>query len=216
MRARAILSSYLPRSLALSRFPTKSFISPAYKNFSRNSFVSPTYAKTGGYTPPKMSARRHFLYLFSQSLLSALLLFNHMRTLSFSVSNLSLVPPAASALLPQKQGVHPLWSNQSHTLPMKVRSFLFVVSCRLSTVDCRLSSFTSSTSFTSFTSFFHSPRIHKAVTGASPNVVRGLSQWRPVRGPTQTPCLSLSHRVRYTSTNAHRPARSLHETCTDH
>ena len=97
-----------------------------------------------------------------------------------------------------------------------VRSFLFAVSCRLSTVDCRLPSFTSSTSFTSFTSSFHSPRIHKAVTGASPNVVRGLSQWRPVRGPTLTPCLSLSHRVRYTSTNALRPARSLHEACTDH
>jgi hypothetical protein len=30
MRARAILSSYLQRSLTLSRFPTKLFIPPAY------------------------------------------------------------------------------------------------------------------------------------------------------------------------------------------
>ena len=53
MRARAILSSYLPRSLALSRFPTKSFISPTCEITVRNFFVSPTYAKTGGCTPPK-------------------------------------------------------------------------------------------------------------------------------------------------------------------
>jgi phosphate regulon transcriptional regulator PhoB len=88
--------------------------------------------KQGGYTPTKMSARRHFLSLFSQSSHSALLLFNHLRTLSFFVSNLSPTLPISSALLSQKQGVHPLWSNQS------------------------LRSFTSSTSFTSFSSI-HRP-----------------------------------------------------------
>ena len=102
MRARAILSSYLPRSLALSRFPTKSFISPAYKNFIRNSFVSPTYAKTGGCTPLKMSARRHLLSLFSQSPLLDLFPFNYLRTLSFSVLHVSPIPPAPSALFAEK------------------------------------------------------------------------------------------------------------------
>src|SRR5260221_755876 len=35
----------------------------------------------------------------------------------------------------------------------------------------------------------HSRAIHKAVTGPSPMVLLGLSQWRAVRGPTHTPCL---------------------------
>jgi|SRR5579863_4508251 len=45
------------------RCASKPFVSPTYARFVRNSFVSPTYAKTGGYIPPKMSARRHFLSL---------------------------------------------------------------------------------------------------------------------------------------------------------
>src|SRR5579859_8156414 len=42
-------------------FVSKAFISPTYEISVRNSFVSPTYAKTGGCTPQKMSARRHHL-----------------------------------------------------------------------------------------------------------------------------------------------------------
>jgi len=38
----------------------KSNNSPRYAPLRCNSNVSPTYAKTGGYTPSKMSARRHF------------------------------------------------------------------------------------------------------------------------------------------------------------
>jgi hypothetical protein len=96
MIARGLFSFCPPRLHASSCFPSKSF-------------VSPTYAKTaGGCTHRKMSARRHLLSLFSQSPLSALLLFNHLRTLSFSVSNLSAVLPISSALLRQKRGVHPL------------------------------------------------------------------------------------------------------------
>jgi hypothetical protein len=108
MLARGVSSFYPPRLLAPSCFPSKSFVSPACRISFRNSFVSPTYAKTAGYTPLRMSARRHFLSLFSQSPLPALLLFNHLRTLSFSISNLSAVLPTSSALLPQKPGVHPL------------------------------------------------------------------------------------------------------------
>jgi|HubBroStandDraft_2_1064218.scaffolds.fasta_scaffold20260_2 hypothetical protein len=117
---------------------SKSFISPAYDHLTSNSFVSPTYAKTGGCIPLKMSARRHFLSLFSQSPFSALLLFNHLRTLSFSVSHLSAVLPVSSALLPQKRGGIPPRSYQSHGFPIEVRSCLFAVNCRLSTVDCWL------------------------------------------------------------------------------
>jgi hypothetical protein len=201
MFARALYRFHPAHLHAPGRPTSNSFISPTYARLTRNSFVSPTYAKTGGCTPSKMSARRHFFSLSSQSPHSVLFLFNCLRTLSFSVSQSSAIFPTPSALLPEKHRVHPLWSNQSHALPVRSNHSSPAANCRLSTVDCWL---------------LHSPRIHKSVTGASPNNVRGLSQWRPVRGPTLTPCLSLSHRVRYTSTNALRPARSLHETCTDH
>jgi len=46
-------------------FVSKSFISHTCKITVRNSFVSSTYAKTGGCTPPKMSARRPFLFALS-------------------------------------------------------------------------------------------------------------------------------------------------------
>jgi hypothetical protein len=118
----------------------------------------------------------------------------------FRIAPIRCSSNAFRTLVPKTRGTPPLVQpipRSSH----KVRSFLFALSCRLSTVDCWL---------------LRSPPIHKAVTPPSPIFVSPLSQWRPVRGPTQTPCLSLSHRVRYTSTNALRPARSLHETCTDH
>jgi hypothetical protein len=117
MLARGVFSSYPPRSRASICSPSKSFVSPTCKISFRNSFVSPTYAKTGGCTPPKMSARRHFLSLFSQSPLSALLLFNHLRTLSFYVSCLSAVLPTSSALLRKKPGVYPLVLQLSPSFP---------------------------------------------------------------------------------------------------
>ena len=115
MIAREIFPFNSARLHATSRLPSKSFISPTYDYFTSNSFVSPTYAKTGGVPPTKMSAcpersrgaRRHLLSLFSQSPLSVLFTFNHLRTLSFSVSHLSPVPPAASALFHQKTRVYP-------------------------------------------------------------------------------------------------------------
>src|SRR6267143_314352 len=111
MFARGVFSFYPPRLHASSCFPSKPFVSPTYKITVRNSFVSPTYAKTGGCTPLKMSARRHFLSLFSQS---RLLLFNRLRTLSFPVAHLSPVSTVLSALFHQKPGVYPRWSDQSH------------------------------------------------------------------------------------------------------
>ena len=149
MFARAAFSFHPARPHTPSRFPSKSFLSPTYQHFVRNFFVSPTYAKTGGRTPLKMSARRHFLSLFSQSPLSALLFFNHLRTLSFSVSSLSPALPISSALLPQKQGVHPLWSDQSWA----------------STVDCRLLA----VPFPPFTA--HSQSCYRAFTHPSPSLV---------------------------------------------
>ena|SRR5712664_536703 len=198
MFARATFSFHPARPHTPSRFPAKSFLSPTYKHFPRNSFVSPTYAKTGGCTPRKMSARRHLFSLFSQTALSTIFLFNCLRTLSFSVAHLSPVPPAFSALFPQKRGYH------SHL----VISTQPVATCRRTTQSLFL--------YFLYLHPLHSPPIHNPVTAPSPILLPLLSQCSPVRGPTQTPCLPLSHRVRYTSTNANRSARCLHETRTHH
>src|ERR1700719_3563096 len=72
----------------------------------------PCLRKKGRCTPAKMSARRHLLSLFSQSPLSTLLRFNYLRTLSFSVSHVSFIPPTPSALLHQKPGGTP---HSGHT-----------------------------------------------------------------------------------------------------
>jgi hypothetical protein len=201
MFARGVSSFYPPRLHASSGFPSKPFVSPTCKITVRNSFVSPTYAKTGGCTPPKMSARRHFLSLFSQSPLSALLLFIRLRTLSFSVSSLSPALPISSALLPPKQGVHPLWPYQSPGFAMTSDH-----SSSPSTVDCQLLA-APSPPFTA-----HSQTCYPTFT----HLCLSLVTINPSQGPTHTPCLSLSHRVRYTSTNAIRSARCLHETRTHH
>jgi len=120
---RRVFSFYQSRLHASSSFSSKSFVSPTCRISFRNSFVSPTYAKTGGYTPLKMSARRHFLSLLSQSPLSALLFFNHLRTLSFFGSQLSRVLPTGCALFAKKPGGRGYCSYQSSSL---------------SAVDCRL------------------------------------------------------------------------------
>src|SRR5260370_18455298 len=115
MFPRGAFSFHPPRLLASSCFPSKPFVSPTYKITVRNSFVSPTYAKTGGCTPLKMSARRHFLSLFSQS---RLLLFNRFRTLSFSLAHLSPICPVLSALFHQKPTLYPLCSDPSPFSPV--------------------------------------------------------------------------------------------------
>ena len=129
MIARGLFSFCPPRSHVSSCFPSKSFVSPTCKFSSRNSFVSPTYAKTGG-VPPQKCRRADIFSPFSQSTLSPSLLpcppqlqrkrvFNHLRTLSFSVSHLSRVLPRGCALFHKKTGVHPLVIpiiEQSHPL----------------------------------------------------------------------------------------------------
>ncbi len=67
-----------------------------------------------------------------------------------------------------------------------------------------------------FLCLLHSPPIHNPVTLPSPTLLPLLSQSTSVWGPTHTPCLPPSHRIRYTSTDAIRPARSLHEARTDY
>src|SRR5258708_1657736 len=64
--------------------------------------------KWGGTTHPKMSARRHFHALPVPSTLSVLILFNCLRTLSFSVSPLSRIAPTSSPLFTKKPGCTPL------------------------------------------------------------------------------------------------------------
>jgi len=108
MSARGFLFYHPPCWHASICFPSNSFVSPTCGFSSRNSFVSATYAKTGGATLEKCR-RADIFSLLSRALhFSALLLFNHLRTLSFSVSHLSRVLPAGCALFGQKPGVHPL------------------------------------------------------------------------------------------------------------
>jgi hypothetical protein len=63
---------------------------------------------------------------------------------------------------------------------------------------------------------FHSPPIHNPVIPPSPILLTILSQCSPVRGPTHTPCLPSIRGLRYTATDAIRPARSAHETRFNH
>src|SRR5260221_2113555 len=108
MSARGFLFFHPPRWLASICLPSNSFVSPKCRFSSRNSFVSPTYAKTGGATLEKCR-RADIFSLLSRALhSSAILLFNHLRTLSFSVSHLSRVLPAGCALFGHNPCVHPL------------------------------------------------------------------------------------------------------------
>ncbi len=203
MFARGVFSIYPPRLLASSCFPSKPFVSPTYKITVRNSFVSPTYAKTGGCTPLKMSAKNVGAPTFSLSFLPipprAFQSLAH--SFVFRSTPISCLHSAFRTLSPKTGGVPPLVRPIAF-LYSPVRSSLFLLSCRLSTVGCLL--------------LLHSPPIHNPVTAPSPILLPLLSQCSPVRGPTHTPCLSLSERLRYTSTNAIRPARSAHEARTDH
>jgi hypothetical protein len=78
----------------------------------------PYIRKNGGCTHPKMSARRHFHAFLFPSTLSVLFLFNCLRTLSFSGSPLSPIPPISSPLFTKKPGCTPLRSNHFGALPL--------------------------------------------------------------------------------------------------
>src|SRR6266478_7470221 len=198
MFARGVFSIYPPRSHASSYFPSKPFVSPTYKITVRNSFVSPTYAKTGGVYPRKNVGAPTFSLSFLP--IPPLAFQSPARSFVFCSTPISCLHSAFRTLSPKTGGVPPLVRPIAF-LYSPVRSSLFFLSCRLSTVGCLL--------------LLHSPPIHNPVTAPSPIVLPLLSQCSPVRGPTHTPCLSLSERLRYTSTNAIRPARSVHEARAD-
>jgi len=190
MRARAILSSYLQRSLTLSRFPTKLFIPPAYDRFTRNSFVSPAYAKTGGvYTHKNVGAPTFSLSFLPIFTLGPLAFQSFAHSFIFRIQPISHPSNIFRTLVPKTGGTPPL--------VQPIPPFLYLINLL-------------------YLLFLHSPPIHNPVTAPSPILLPLLSQSSPVRGPTLTPCLSLSECLRYTSTNAIRSARFLHETCPHH
>jgi hypothetical protein len=106
MLARRVFSFHPPRLHASSCSPSKPFVSPTCKLTVRNSFVSPTYAKTGGCTPPKMSARRHFLSLFSQP---------HSRPSCFSITCALFHFPYPAYLPPFQYHPHSCPKNRGYT-----------------------------------------------------------------------------------------------------
>jgi hypothetical protein len=222
MFARGVFSFYSPHFHASSCFPSKPFVSPTCEITVPNFFCFRCLRKNRGYAFQKMSARRHFLSRFPGSPRSLLLPFNHLRTLSFSVAHLSAVLPISSALFLKKQGGLPL---SGHT-----NCFRADWTCKTcpprkaaatgewfheSPVNNHSSPVAGHWSPVAGYSL-HSPAIHNSVTGPSPILLPLLSQCSPVRGPTLTPCLSLSECLRYTSTDAICPARFLHETRTDY
>src|SRR6266403_1939874 len=198
MSARGVFSFYPPRLYASSCFPSKPFVSPTYKITVRNSFVSPTYAKTGGYPRKNVGAPTFSLSFLPIPPLPFQSLAHSFVFRSTPISCLH----SAFRTLSQKTGGLPPLVRPIAFLYSPLRSSLFFLSCRLSTVGCLL--------------LLHSPPIHNPVTAPSPILLPLLSQCSPVRGPTHTPCLSLSERLRYTSTDAIRSARSLHEARADY
>ena len=163
------------------------------QNYCPQLFCFPYLRKNRGVYPSKnVGAPTFSLSFLPISTLGPLAFQSHAHSFIFRIQPISCPSSSFRTLAPKTGGTPPL-----------VRPIL-AVSCRLSTVDCWLPPFS------------HSPPIHKPVTAPSPILLPLLSQSSPVRGPTHTPCLSLSHRVRYTSTNAIRSARCLHETRTYH
>ena len=205
MFARAAFSFHPPHPHTLSRFPSKSFLSPTYENFARNSFVSPTYAKTGVY-PSQKCRRADIFFLLAHN--------PHSRPSCFSI----------------------ICALSHFPYPTYLQLFLYLPHSCLKNRGCTPSGhvgldvqnppaseggrykFPSPPLLLYLLNLLplHSPGIHKAVTGASPIVLAGLSQWKAVRGPTQTPCLPSKRGLRYTSTDAIRSARSAHEARTDY
>src|SRR6266849_3499254 len=91
------------------RGPPVSLIIPAH----------PRHQGEGGYTGFFVRPIRHALS--TETRLSALFSFNHLRTLLFSAAHLSPMPPMLFALFPQKLGGTPVWSYQSNHSPSPPR-----------------------------------------------------------------------------------------------
>jgi hypothetical protein len=108
MIARALFRFHPAHLHASNHQPSKSFISPTYVRSARNSFVSPTYAKSGGYTPLKMSARRHFLSHLSHLPLAAVSAEERFQSLAHTsegVRYIGALPPVTDHESPNHQSL---------------------------------------------------------------------------------------------------------------
>jgi hypothetical protein len=138
MFARVLLLFQPSRLHAPSRLLSKSFISPTYARFTRNSFVSPTYARTGGFTSLKMSARRHSFSLCSQlPNLDSVSFLSFAHSFIFRSTSIPCLPSAFRTLSPRTGGTLP-GVRPIPKLSDEIRSSLFAISCRLSTVGIPL------------------------------------------------------------------------------
>jgi hypothetical protein len=199
MFARGLLPFHPARSPASGEF----FLSPTIPALALSyckSNYSHTYRLPRGGGIYRFPCQTNSPRSFTEARLSVLLTFRHLRTLSFSVAYLSPLPSMPFALFPQKRGgTTPIWSYQSnHSPPRHARPF---------PLPLPLPPFLPFPPFTA-----HSQSCYRPFTHLSPSLVTII----PSQGSTHTPCLSLSQCLRYTSTNASRPARSLHETRTHH
>src|SRR5258708_2083528 len=191
---------FLPSALArLKLLPLYAFCSPYIQNYCPHLLCFPYLRKNRGVSSSKNVGAPTFSLSFLP--IPPLAFQSLAHSFIFRSTPISCLHSAFRTHSPKTGGVPPLVRPIAF-LYSPVRSSLFFLSCRLSTVGCLL--------------LPHSPPIHNPVTAPSPILLPLLSQCSPVRGPTHTPCLSLSERLRYTSTNAIRPARSAHEARTDH
>src|SRR6266481_3650800 len=171
------------------------------QNYCPQLFCFPYLRKNRGVYPSKnVGAPTFFLSFLSVPTLGPLPFQSLAHSFIFRSTPISCLHSAFRTLSPKTGGVPPLVRPIAF-LYSPLRSSFFFLSCRLSTVGCLL--------------LLHSPPIHNPVTPPSPILLPLLSQCSPVRGPTHTPCLSLSERLRYTSTDAIHRARSVHEARTD-
>ncbi len=216
MFAREAFSFHPAHPHTPSRFPFKSFLSPIYEHFTSNSFVSPTYAKTGGIPLQKCRRADIFSLFLPISVLGSLSFQSFAHSFIFRVQPISRLPSAFRTLSPKNPGYTALGNSHCSradqackTRPPRkaaaTEEFFheLPVTYHLSPTTLHRSPVAGHSP--------HSPPIHNPVTPPSPIVLPVLSQWSPVRGPTHTPCLPSTRGLRYTSTDAIRPARSAHE-----
>src|SRR6201988_1701421 len=109
MFARVRFDFHPSRLHALSCFPSKPFVSPAYKINVRNSFVSPTYAKTGG-VHPAQKCRRADILDFSPDISHFFTFSSHTWHRRLVAGHLFIHLPF-TILLP---GLHPRFSRTCH------------------------------------------------------------------------------------------------------
>ena len=177
MFARAVFSFHPARPHAPNKFPSKSFLSPTYKNSPRNFFVSPTYAKTGVYPSKNVGLSRvpsRGAPTFSHSFLTMPTL-GPLAFQSVAHSFVFRIPPISRPsyifrTLASKTGGAPLpghvWPRADRTRknrpPRKAAATNFLYLINLV--------------YLLYFLLFHSPAIYNSVTAPSPNFLPDLSQ----------------------------------------